>query len=177
MQRELVERVVDQVPYALGGLVVATYDQQHRRVEVRGDGRVVRELGAPQDVGEIRAEDHHRVVAQLELGVARDDLAERLVGVAVHRRVLDAVRQVVLPIHRRLVHQRLEDPVTTIRTDDRPEHPDRSDLASQRLDDTQSDGGFPDQPLGRHHVDALRHMPDSSAPEPSFPHRRSGGER
>ena len=73
----------------------AAEHEQHGGAEVRGDARVVGELGRAADIGEVGADDDDRVAAVLDRLEAPHDGGERLVGVGVHVVVADADRLVV----------------------------------------------------------------------------------
>ena len=62
----------------------AAEHEQHGRAEVRGDARVVGELGGAADVGEVGADDDDGVAAVLDGLEALHDRGERRIGVGVH---------------------------------------------------------------------------------------------
>ena len=73
----------------VGSSVRPAQRQKHRCSQARRDARVEAQFARTADIGVVAADDDHRIALRRDVVEARDDLAERGVGIGMHRLVGD----------------------------------------------------------------------------------------
>jgi hypothetical protein len=139
----------------LGFTVGAGDHQEHGGFEVRGQFRVDAELGRGGDVGEVGADDHHRIAARRGRVEARDDLLHRGALFGVYGVIGNAQREVRIHRFGQARGKQRQDRVGLVGVaDDRAEDADAAGLAGQRRYHAESDRGLAGGGFGGGHIDA-----------------------